>query len=91
MGLVLLFLFLGGGIGFLLRHLKSISRVSDYLTHWSIYAFLFILGISVGSKKEIINNIGTLCYQACAIAFAAVSGSVILAYYVYKYFFKESE
>ena len=48
----------------------------------------FLLGISVGANKEIVNNLVSLGGQDILIALAATLGSILAASIVYHYFFK---
>ena len=50
---------------------------------------LLLLGITVGSNREIINNLSSLGGQALAISASATLGSLIAAWAVYHFFFKE--
>jgi hypothetical protein len=50
---------------------------------------LFLLGLSAGGNREIINNLPALGGQAFLIAFAGTSGSILAAWAVWHYFFKE--
>jgi len=50
---------------------------------------LFLLGISVGANDAIVNNLTTLGGQAFLIALAGTTGSVLAAWGVYHFFFKE--
>jgi len=88
--IVVLFLFSGILIGYVLKNKQSIIRITERLSTWFIYLFLFLLGISVGANEEVIKNFGRLGIQAIILAFGAVLGSVISAYFVYKVFFKKS-
>jgi len=88
--IVVLFLFSGILIGYVLQNKESIIRITERLSTWFIYLFLFLLGISVGANEEVIKNFGRLGIQAIILAFGAVLGSVISAYFVYRVFFKKS-
>ncbi len=88
--IVVLFLFSGILIGYVLQNKESIIRITERLSTWFIYLFLFLLGISVGANEEVIKNFGRLGIQAIILAFGAVLGSVITAYFVYRVFFKKS-
>jgi len=57
--------------------------------NWAIYLLLFMLGISVGTNKEVIDNLGKIGYEAVAIAIASISGSVLLAALLFKVLFKQ--
>ena len=56
---------------------------------YTILLLLFLLGISVGANDAIVNNLTTLGGQAFLIALAGTTGSVLAAWGVYRFFFKE--
>ena len=56
---------------------------------YTILLLLFLLGISVGANDAIVNNLTTLGGQAFLIALAGTTGSVLAAWGVYHFFFKE--
>jgi uncharacterized membrane protein YbjE (DUF340 family) len=88
---VILFLFSGILIGSLLHRKVRIIKISDKISTWFIYVFLFLLGISVGSSEEIMNNFGKIGFQAIILTVGAISGSVLASFFIYKRFFKEKE
>lgn len=86
--IVILIMFLGVVVGFLIHKQKNILRTVDSATSYAIWLLLFLLGVSIGTNKIIISNIGTLGLQAIFLTFGAVSGSVLLSYLLYIRFFK---
>ena len=79
---------LGGiALGYLFRHKAILHKLGKPISY-TIYALLFFLGFSVGGNSEIINNLPSLGGQALLLAFAGTSGSVLVAWIVYKLFFK---
>ena len=63
-----------------------------YFQHQALLSYkrlLFLLGISVGANESIVNNLTTLGGQALLIASAGTLGSVLAAWGVYHFFFKE--
>ena len=78
-------------IGSLLQKKERLIKITDRLSTWFIYVFLFLLGISVGGDEEIIDNFGKLGIQAIILTIGAISGSVLASYFIYKRFFRESE
>ena len=59
------------------------------LINAAILLLLFLLGITVGADRELMGNLGTIGKDALLIALAAVGGSVLCAWFVYKRFFYE--
>ena len=78
-------------LGFLLKNKVRITKVLDSSISIAIYALLFLLGVSVGTNETIINNLHTLGVQALFLAAGGVIGSVVLAYFVHKAFFRTNE
>lgn len=81
-----------GGIaaGYLLRRIEILQKVGAPISY-TIYLLLFLLGISVGHNEDIVNNLGTLGLQAFLIALAGTLGSVLAAWGIYHFFFKERD
>lgn len=82
---------IGIGIGRLFREKDTTRKNVDTAVTWSVYLLLFLLGITVGTNKEIINNFSRIGYQAFWLTFGAVCGSVLLAWLVYRLFFKPNK
>ena len=66
---------------------QSRTAAKDRQTYFLL--LLFLLGISVGANDAIVNNLTTLGGQAFLIALAGTTGSVLAAWGVYHFFFKE--
>lgn len=88
--IVLLCLAIGMLLGVFLRHRENILRFIDRLTVWFIYFFLFLLGLAVGLNRTVIDNLGRIGLQALIIAAAAVAGSVIPAFFLYRFFYRRT-
>jgi uncharacterized membrane protein YbjE (DUF340 family) len=84
------FLVVGIIAGMILHKRKRIIQVADRFTMWTIYLFLFLLGLNVGVKEEIVRNIGRLGVEAFILTAGALAGSIIVSYFVYRHFFKET-
>ena len=61
-------MFAGMGIGFLFRKIEWLQKTEKTISY-TIFAMLFILGISVGSNPLIIQNIGQFGWQAGCVQF----------------------
>jgi uncharacterized membrane protein YbjE (DUF340 family) len=87
--MIIVLLFLTSGIitGYILKKHIKIINISDKLLTWSIYLLLFLLGISVGSNQKIISNFDKIGFQAIILSIAGIVGSIIIAFFVYKFFF----
>jgi len=75
-------------LGFTIQNKTKIVKAIDPIINIAIYVLLFLLGISVGINEIIINNLDTLGVQALLLAFGGVMGSVVMAFFTYKFFFK---
>jgi uncharacterized membrane protein YbjE (DUF340 family) len=74
--------------GIFIHHKPRLIKINDRLISTAIYILLFLLGISVGLNKTIIQNIGTLGFQALIITVGAISGSVLMSWLIYRIFFR---
>lgn len=77
--------------GYFLRNIKSVSKPVGIVITWAIYLLLFFLGISVGTNETIISNIGKIGLQALLLTIGAVTGSILLSWATYSYFFRKHE
>lgn len=86
-------LVLSGGIllGLLLVNKPVLHRINNQLFNWSVYLLLFLLGISVGTNKEIISNLHKIGYEAAAIALFSIAGSVFLSWLLFRLVFIKNE
>lgn len=87
---VILLMFCGIGIGYLFKKVAVLQKVNVSIAY-TIYVLLFLLGVSVGSNKTILENLDTLGLEAVLIAVSTTMGSVVAAWIVYKFFFKKRE
>ena len=62
------FMFTGIVIGYLLRNISLLRNTEKTIT-CTILLLLFIIGISIGSNKSIINNLPHFGWQAVILAF----------------------
>ena len=74
-------------IGFAINRFPKIIQANDKLISWAIYLLLFLLGISVGLNKMIIQNLNHIGLQAAIITLGAISGSVLTLWLVYRFWF----
>jgi len=73
--------------GYFLRRIPNITFIGKLITGF-IFLLLFTLGLSVGGNDVIVSNLSTIGVQALVITLAAVVGSVLAAWIVYKRFFR---
>ena len=74
--------------GWNVLHLK-LMRKTEKTIPLTVFAMLFILGISVGSNNLIVSNLGRFSGQAALLACFSVLGSIIAAWLVYYLFFRK--
>lgn len=72
-------------LGYIFRQ-KNLKVVQHLITY-AIFALLFLLGISVGVNRDIMDNLGTIGVEALVITLGAVGGSILCAWGIYKYYF----
>ena len=80
----------GGIIGYALRQKKFTEKI-PFLIQIIVCILLFLLGISVGDNKLIIDNLSYYCEQAAVISFLSILGSAIAAFILYQICFKEKK
>ncbi len=78
---VLLFMFAGIGVGYLMRKIRI--RFINGVTTTLIWALLFILGLEVGVNENVVRNFGKLGLDAFLVAFFATLGSIIGAKFLW--------
>lgn len=66
------------------RKIHFINKVITIL----IWLLLFILGLEVGSNRQIIESIATLGIEAVIITISAVTGSCLAAWLLWCYLYK---
>ena len=71
------------GYAFKERNLKFVQKLINY----AIILLLFLLGITVGANGDVMNNLDSIGSDALLITLAAVTGSVLCAWGVYRFFF----
>ena len=81
-------------VGIMLLGVFTGYLLKNYQLRWvqkwimlAIWLLLFLLGIAVGTNGEIMNNLDTIGLKGLILALGGVSGSVILAWVVYRFFF----
>lgn len=74
-------------VGYLFRH-KNLKWIQKLIIP-VIWLLLLLLGIAVGGNDDIINNLTKIGWQALIITIGAVGGSLLLAWIVYKFYFKK--
>lgn len=81
-------MFVGMGLGYLLRKVNIFQSLNSLIL-LTVCVLLFVMGLGVGVNKLIMNSLLTLGIQAFLLAFGATLGSVLAAWAVYHFFFKQ--
>ena len=77
--------------GYLLRNYNWITKPVGIIITLAIFLLLFLLGISVGTNDTIISNLDKIGINALLLTIGAITGSVIVSYFTYVFFFKNNE
>lgn len=89
MFIVILFIFFGIALGYTLRtslasKVGVIGALNGRITTWLIWLLLFMLGLEVGSNKQLIAALPTLGVEAMVLSVSATLGSCVLAWALWK-------
>ena len=87
---ILVVLSAGIFVGFLLVGRPIWHKRNNNLMTLAIYVMLFLLGISVGTNREVISNLAKIGYESLAIAVASIAGSVLISTILFKLLFKKN-
>lgn len=58
-------------------------------TSLTIFILLFVLGLSIGSNRLIVENLGRFGWQAAILAVLSLCGSIMAARLVFQLFFRK--
>lgn len=83
-------MFTGIIVGYLFRRVEFLQKV-DMTTSLTIFLLLFVLGVSIGSNRLIVDNLGRFGWQAAVLAVLGVAGSLLASAAVYQLFFKKGD
>ena len=75
------------GYAFKERNLEFVQKLINY----AIFLLLFLLGITVGANGDVMNNLDSIGLEALLITLAAIAGSVLCAWGVYRFFFMSTK
>ncbi len=76
-------------VGYLMRHRRRAIRIFDSLLVWSIFLLLFLLGFTIGRDPLIMSALPSLGMIALVISVAAMTGSILLAFILWKFFYNK--
>ena len=75
MFIILGLLGLGISVGYLCRHVPAFKGLEHSISY-TIFAMLFIFGITIGANQSLLNNIGEFGIQAAILAYIIHSGFI---------------
>lgn len=78
-------------LGYLLRKRVRLFHLADHVSSISVFALLFLLGLSVGANEAITGNVVEVGVQALVLSFAGIAGSVLCAWILYRLLFRSTE
>ena len=82
-------MFIGIGIGYLMRNVQMLQKVEKSASLTLL--LLFVLGVSIGSNRLIVDNLGRFGWQAAVLASLSITGSMLASLMVFHLFFKKGE
>jgi uncharacterized membrane protein YbjE (DUF340 family) len=91
MWIILIILLSGTLAGYAFSRIKVLNKITDKATLYIIYVLLFFMGLSVGTKPEIMKNLAGIGFDALVIAVFAISGSILTAFFLYRCLFRRNE
>lgn len=65
------------------RKLQSVQKLINY----AISLLLFLLGITIGANDDVMTHLDSIGLEALIITLAAVAGSILCAWAIYRLFF----
>ncbi|MFO7862845.1 MAG: LysO family transporter [Salinivirgaceae bacterium] len=88
---VLVIMTLGMGAGLLLRRRKRVLKMVDKAMLLAVFVLLFLMGVAIGSDAQIMSNLHNVGLAAVIVSVAAIAGSVLLAWVVFRMWTKLSK
>lgn len=79
---------LGLLVGFLLRRRTRVLAWSSKAADWAVCLMLLFLGLGLGARDKVINNLATLGWMGLAFCLASLAGSLLLIRPVYVRWFR---
>lgn len=86
--ILLVCLLAGMGLGGIVQRQKRCVKFIDQFIQITVAVLLFILGVSIGENRAIIDNLTSLGLDAVLLTVGAVLGSILAVCPVYVLFFK---
>ena len=74
----------------LMRNVQMLQKVEKSAS-LTILLLLFVLGVSIGSNRLIVDNLGRFGWQAAVLASLSITGSMLASLMVFHLFFKKGE
>ena len=81
----------GIGSGVFLRRKENVVRLADRAALAAVFALLFLLGLDMGSREDVIGNLGRVGFEAALISLAAMIGSLVVTSLVWTLWYRKGE
>ena len=65
----------------------GLRRISFLRISYTVFLLLFVLGVTIGSNRLIVDNLFSFGWQAALLALSATVGSILASWLVLKLFF----
>lgn len=91
MWIILILLLAGTLSGYAFSRVSGFNRITDKVSLYTIYVLLFFMGLSVGTRKDVMKNLTSIGIDAFLISIFTISGSLITAFFLYRYIFRKDE
>jgi len=91
MWIIIILLLAGTFAGLVLSRFRGFNKVTDKSTLYIIYALLFFMGLSVGTRPEVMKNLSSIGLDALLIALFAIAGSILCSFFLYHFIFRKDE
>ena len=85
---ILILLVLGVGVGYMLRG-HSFVGVTKWSIQITVCALLFVFGVSIGSDRNLIDNLYNFGWQAAVFGCLGVLGCIVSAGLAQRLYFKK--
>ena len=77
---------LGIIIGYGLRRISILRKVEASISY-TVFLLLFVLGVTIGSNRLIVDNLFSFGWQAALLTLSATVGSILASWIVLRLFF----
>ena len=87
--LVLTCFFFGVLTGIVLRNKPWLLGAASRLSDWLVCFLLFVLGVTIGVKSEVFENLASLGLESLLLTLGTILGSILAVFPVYVLIFRD--